>query len=70
MAPFRWPKTEHDLMLCKEVAARNPQSPNDWEKIAETSSPEKPVRIKCQGCRERLERLLQKHEEDKKALKR
>ena len=34
MAPFRWPEISNDLMLAKEVAAKNPKSSAEWETIA------------------------------------
>lgn len=75
MAPFRWPSVAYDILLCKEVLARRPSSPCEWEMIAETlsgifSTAEKKVDLKGRGCRERIDRLIQKFEQDdKKALK-
>ena len=71
MAPFRWPTSFHDICLCKEVLEKNPTSVAEWEKIAEVlseqfSTPEKPVEVKGRGCRERLDRLLQKYRQDDK----
>lgn len=74
--PFRWPGTKQDLALAKEVIAKNPQKPQDWDVIAETlsrlfSTEDKPVVLKGRGCRERMDRLLEKyHQEDAKSLKR
>ena len=71
MAPFRWPTSFHDICLCKEVLEKTPTSVAEWEKIAEVlseqfSTPEKPVEVKGRGCRERLDRLLQKYRQDDK----
>ena len=57
MGPFRWPKVDQDIALCKEIIARRFTKPDDWEDIAEFLSnlftPEnKPVQIKGRGCRE------------------
>ena len=35
MGPFRWPKVENDIALCKEIIARRPTKADDWEEIAE-----------------------------------
>ncbi|CAB4042009.1 Hypothetical predicted protein, partial [Paramuricea clavata] len=75
MAPFRWSNVAYDILLCKEVLARRPSSPMEWESVAETLSEifsiaEKVVILKGRGCRERVDRLLMKYnEEDKKNLK-
>ena len=75
MAPFRWPMARNDLQLAMEVAARRPVVPADWDTIAqilsqEFSSTEKVVELTGRACREHLDRLLKKFEEDdKKALK-
>ena len=61
--------------MTKEVAAYRPSKPLDWEQIAarlseKFSSEDKQVDLKGRGCRERLERLLDKHKAaDAKALK-
>lgn len=73
MAPFRWPNTLHDIMLAKEVAARNPKTPQEWVEIANTlsnefSTDEKEIELKGRGCRERL--LEKYQQDDKKSLKR
>ena len=34
MAPFRWPEISNDLMLAREVAAKNPKNGAEWETIA------------------------------------
>jgi hypothetical protein len=76
MAPFRWPDTKHDIALAKEVAAVKPVSSEDWEIIARTlgtllSTNDKPVELKGRGCRERLQRLIEKFKkEDARSLKR
>ena len=75
MAPFRWPSIQYDAMLCKEVLAKRPSSPNDWDIVAEVlsqvfSTEDKPVQLKGRGCKERLDRLIEKYiQDDKRALK-
>ena len=75
MAPFRWPSIKHDLALATEVAARNPEVPDDWAHIAVELSEAfsiagKEVKIKGRGCKERIQLLINKYEEnDKRALK-
>ena len=76
MPQFRWPELLNDVALAREVASTRPAKSADWEKIAGTlsaqfSTEEKPVDLKGRGCRERLERLLEKFKsEESKALKR
>ena len=76
MTPFRWPSIEQDLILAREVAARKPEKPADWDAVALAlseafSTDEKVVVLKGRGCRERMERLLLKYRsEDAKGLKR
>ncbi|CAB3986879.1 Hypothetical predicted protein [Paramuricea clavata] len=76
MGPFRWPSTENDIALAREVAASRPEKPNDWDGIATRlsehfSTDGKPVELKARGCRERMDRLLSKYkQEDAKSLKR
>ena len=76
MSQFRWPDLHHDVSLAKEVVSARPRKGADWEKIAVTlsalfSTGEKPVELKGRGCRERLDRLLEKFKtEDSKSLKR
>ena len=76
MAPFRWPNTKHDIALAKEVAAAQPTTSQDWEIIAATlgtlfSTEDKPVVLKGRGCRERMQRLIDKFkQEDARSLKR
>ena len=76
MAPFRWPETYHDLALAKEVAQYMPEKPQEWEEIAKRlsevfSTETKQVELKGRGCRERMDRLLERYKtEDAKALKR
>lgn len=74
---FRWPFIQHDLALANEVVSSIPNSPGDWERIAKalskafTTSTGNTIELKGRGCRERVYRLCQKHDqEDKKALKR
>lgn len=61
MAPFRWPNIQNDLALAKEVAARKPQTHQDWDEIASVpsgvfiiSSDSNRVDLKGRRCRERL----------------
>ena len=74
MPCFRWPETRRDVDLAKEVAAHRPSKTLDWEQIAATlsekfASEDKPVELKGRGCRERLERMLDKYKaDDAKAL--
>lgn len=76
MGPFRWALSSNDLALAKEVAAWHPEKPCEWDAIAETlsivfSTEEKRIELKGRGCRERIERLLQKFaQDDRKVLKR
>ena len=76
MPSFRWPETRHDIALAKEVASRRPVKPLDWDAIASDinasfSTVEKPVELKGRGCRERMDRLLDKFKsEDARSLKR
>ena len=76
MAPFPWPETRHDLALAKEVAQYMPEKPQEWEDIAKRlseafSTEAKQVQLKGRGCRERMDRILDRYkEEDAKALKR
>lgn len=75
MAPFRWPTVANNLQLATEVAARRPNSPSDWEVIAVVlsqafSTDDNQVELSGRACRERMDRLLTKYnEEDKKSLK-
>ena len=76
MPSIRWPETRHDIALAKEVASRRPVKPLDWDAIAADlnasfSNVEKPVELKGRGCRERIDRLLDKFKsEDTRSLKR
>ena len=76
MPQFWWPELSHDVALAKEVVSHRPSKAQDWEAIAQTlstsfSTANKPVELKGRGCRERMERLLEKfHAEDTKSLKR
>ena len=61
MAPFKWPNIQNDLALAKEVAARKPQTHQDWDEIASVpsgvfSSDSNRVDLKGRRCRERLAR--------------
>lgn len=74
--PIRWPEVFHDLALAKEVIPWMPEKPADWDKIADRlseafSTDQKVVELKGRGCRERMDRLLEKFEkEDAKSFKR
>ena len=76
MPAFRWPGAWHDLALAKEVVCVRPSKPVEWDEVAAKlsqafSTMERPVELKGRGCRERLDRLLEKFKsEDAKALKR
>ena len=76
MPQFRWPEITHDLSLAKEIAAMHPSKPADWETIAGVlsaafSTEDKPVCLKGRGCRERMDRLLEKFKAEKsQSLKR
>jgi len=73
MAPFRWPKIEYDIALCKEAIDVRPSKHEDWEQLANKLTGlfglEEP--LKGRGCREHLELLIKKFKaEERKALKR
>ena len=76
MAPFRWPDTQHDIVLAREVAANRPQKPQDWEAIADTlsndfSTEDRKVELKGRACKDRLQLLVTKYRsEDARSLKR
>ena len=76
MPQFRWPDVENDIFLAREVVGHRPTKAADWEAIAGIlnaafSTPSKVVQLKGRGCRERLERLLDKfRSEDTQSLKR
>ena len=70
-----WPLLDGDIALAQEVAAAKPTTSQDWEIIAETlgtlfSTKDKPVELKGRGCRERMQRLIEKFkQEDARSLK-
>lgn len=76
MAPFRWPEMKHELALPKEVVKYLPEKPQEWDEVAKIlsnafSTDDKPVEVKGRGCREKMDRILEKYKsEDTKALKR
>ena len=76
MAPFRWPEMKHELALAKEVAKYFPEKPQEWDEVAKIlskafSTNDKHVEVKGRGCREKMDRILEKYKsEDTKALKR
>ena len=75
MSPFRWPSPAHDIALAKEFAARKPNKPDEWDRIAsllsqQFSTSDKKVVISGRSCKDRLRRLLETFkEDDKKSLK-
>lgn len=71
MAPFRWPKVEHDLALVKEYTESRPSKPDEWDEVAKRLSVVFQSEVKGRGCREHLDLLIKKHKaHEKKALKR
>lgn len=76
MAPFRWPDPLYDIALAREVAAKRPQKPQDWDAIAEVlskdfSTEDKPVELKGRACKDRMNLLITKYKaEDARSLKR
>ena len=65
MPQFRWPDVAHDVSLAKEVVRQRPSKLADCEVIAGIlssafSTPSNPVQLKGRGCRERLERLVER----------
>ena len=69
MPQFCWPEVKNDIYLAREVVGRRPSKLSDWEEIAAVlgssfSTPAKPVHLKGRGCRERLERLVEKFRAD------
>ena len=76
MPQFRWPELVHDISLAREVADRRPSNSAGWDAIADLLSPmfttpSKPVMLKGRGCKDRMDRLIQKFRaEDAQSLKR
>ena len=76
MPQFRWPSVCNDLALDREVAAIRPSKPSEWEEVAAAlnstfSTEERFVDLKGRGCRERMERLIEKFRaDDAKSLRR
>ena len=69
MPQFRWLTVGHDITLACEVTAFHPSKPSDWEAIAATLSStfytdERLGELKGRGCRERLNRLVEKFRAD------
>ena len=65
MLPFRWPLVEQDLHLARQASYHRPEKPAEWEKVAQRLSEAFSdggnfVKRKGRGCRERMERMLQK----------
>ena len=72
MSPFRWPKFEHDIALCKEVIALRPKRAEEWDTLALAlsvifSTGDNMVSLKGRACREHLDLLLKKFKADEKA---
>ena len=64
MAPFRWPEMKHELALAKEVAKYFPEKPQEWDEVAKIlskafSTDDK--QVKGRGCREKMDRILEKY---------
>ena len=76
MPSFRWPEIQHDISLAKEYISKRPKRVADWDLIASTlnevfSTDSRPVCLKGRGCRERINRLVEKYRsEEKRSLKR
>ena len=65
MPQFRWSELKHNIHLAREVVGRRPLKVSEWDAIATVLSPTfttpaKPAHLKGRGCRERLERLVEK----------
>lgn len=72
MPAFRWPKLEHDVLLCREVVGNRPSRTDEWDVIASTlsllfSSENSPVVLKGRGCREHVDLLVKKFKTDENA---
>ena len=71
MAPFRWPKVEHDLALVKEYIEIRPDKPDEWHELAKRPSDTFQCDVKGRRCREHLDLLVKKHKSsEKQVLKR
>ena len=75
MAPFRWPESRHELASAKEVAQHMPEKPHELDDLAKRlseafSTKTKQVELKGRGCREKMERILEKYKSDTKTLQR
>ena len=76
MPQFRWPELFHNIALAREVVGQRPSKSADWEAIADVLSsmftvPSRPVKLKGRGCKDRMDRLIQKFRaEDSQSLKR
>ena len=76
MPPFHWLLVEQELHLAREVSCHRPEKPAEWDKIAQRlseafSDGTNFVELKGKGCRERIERRLQKRRaEDVRSLNR
>ena len=76
MPQFRWPEVKNDIYLAREVVGRRPSKLSDWDEIAALlsssfSTPAKPIHLKGRGCRDRLDRLVEKQRaDDSRSLRR
>ena len=76
MPSFRWLDIQQDIALAKEVMSKRPKRIGEWDIIAGIlnnifSTEEKSVSLKGRGCRDRMNRLVEKYRsEDKRSLKR
>lgn len=76
MPSFRWPAIQHDIALAKEVISKRPKGAGEWDIIASSlneafSTEDKSVCLKGRGCRDRINRLVEKYRsEEKRSLKR
>lgn len=67
---------KHELALAKEVAKYFPEKPQEWDEVTKIlskafSTDDKQVEVKGRGCREKMDRILEKYKsEEAKALKR
>ena len=74
MPGFRY-DLKHDIALAIEVASLRPSNPTDWDSVAANlslkfSTEEKHIQLKGRGCREHMELLIKKYnDDDKKGLK-
>ena len=67
MAPFRWPEMKHKLALAKDEAKYFPEKPQlqEWDEVDKIlskafSADDNQVGVKGRGCREKMDRILEK----------